>query len=287
MFDPKTVKFPYPEYTDQHYLEVKKDRGIIFDKNYPYIDKSKPFLFKKFWMRFMLHFMVFSVARIRLGLKVKGKENIKNNKELFKKGAVSICNHVHLFDYLAVMYAIKPFKPYLLAWDKNINGETGNLMRLVGGIPIPKGDMQATIAFLNAVEKEISNGGWLHIYPEASMWEFYAPIRPFKKGSSYFACKCHKPIVPLAISYRKPGWIRKNIFKQIACFTLSIGEPIFPNEKLPIKEREDDLTVRSHDAICSLAGIEPSENIYEPLFDKSKRIDYYATEYGIGYKGSH
>ena len=38
--------------------------------------------------------------------------------------------------------------------------------------------------------------------------------------------------------------------------------------------------------ICRLAGIEPSENIYPPVVNDSKRIDYYTTEYGIGYKGS-
>ena len=30
-FDPKTNKFPYPTETDRHYLEVHKDRRIVFD----------------------------------------------------------------------------------------------------------------------------------------------------------------------------------------------------------------------------------------------------------------
>jgi hypothetical protein len=47
------------------------------------------------------------------------------------------------------------------------------------------------------------------------------------------------------------------------------------------------MTIRCHEAVCRLAGIEPGENIYPPLYDQSKRIDYYATEYGVGYKGSH
>jgi len=40
MFLPKTTKYPYPEYTDGHYINVKKENGLVFDKNYPYIDKS-------------------------------------------------------------------------------------------------------------------------------------------------------------------------------------------------------------------------------------------------------
>ena len=46
MFDPKTDKYPYPEDTASHYAEVKMDRGIIFDKDYPYVDYSKGFAFK-------------------------------------------------------------------------------------------------------------------------------------------------------------------------------------------------------------------------------------------------
>ena len=43
MYDPKTDKYPYPEQTDQHYLKVKKNDGTVFDKDYPYVDNSKPF----------------------------------------------------------------------------------------------------------------------------------------------------------------------------------------------------------------------------------------------------
>ena len=46
-FDPKVTKYPYTEYTDQHYLVVKKNDGTVFDKNYPYIDRSRRFLFKQ------------------------------------------------------------------------------------------------------------------------------------------------------------------------------------------------------------------------------------------------
>ena len=184
------------------------------------------------------------------------------------------------------MYAVRPFKTYLLSWDKNVNGDSGPLVRLVGGIPIPENNMQATIAFLKATEDMLNKGGWLHIYPEGSMWEFYAPIRPFKSGAAYFACKCNKPIIPLAYSYRKPGWLRKYIFRQQACFNLSIGQPTYPNESLPLHEREIDLTIRSHEEVCRLAGIDPKENLYEPIFNNSKRIDYYEGELGKGYKGS-
>ncbi|MBO4604138.1 MAG: hypothetical protein J5657_02420 [Clostridiales bacterium] len=91
----------------------------------------------------------------------------------------------------------------------------------------------------------------------------------------------------MAFSYREPGRIRKHIFRQIATFTLTIGEPLMPDKSLNPREREKDLTVRSHDAVCRLAGIDPKDNLYPAEFKDSKRVDYYTSTYGAGYKGSH
>ena len=89
------------------------------------------------------------------------------------------------------------------------------------------------------------------------------------------------------MSVREPGWIRKHIFRQIACFTLRIGEPIFADPSLSKKEQRKDLTIRCHEAVCRLAGIDPKENLYPPVFNESKRVDYYTDTYGVGYKDSH
>ncbi|MBR4979121.1 MAG: 1-acyl-sn-glycerol-3-phosphate acyltransferase, partial [Clostridia bacterium] len=190
-------------------MTVKKDRGITFDKDYPYIDESRGFGFRRALVSLLLHTVVFPVAAIRLGLKVKGRENLKKNKELFKHGVISCSNHVHFWDFIAIMRTVKPFRPYVVTWARNINGESGTLIRLVGGIPIPENDMHASRAFGNAVGRLLNGGGWLHFYAEGSMWEYYRPIRPFKNGAAYFACKYDKPVIPLAFSYREPGFIRR------------------------------------------------------------------------------
>jgi hypothetical protein len=65
------------------------------------------------------------------------------------------------------------------------------------------------------------------------------------------------------------------VFKQIALFTLHIGEPIYKDESLPKKEQMDDLTRRSHEAVCKLAGIDPIDNIYPPIYNDSKKVNYY------------
>ncbi|MBQ2943760.1 MAG: 1-acyl-sn-glycerol-3-phosphate acyltransferase [Ruminococcus sp.] len=287
MFDPKTNKFPYPEQTDQHYLKLKKDRKIIFDSDYPFVDNRFFFRMGSFFLRILLITVVLPVVRIRMGLKVEGRRNLKKHKEVIKNGVISCCNHVHMWDYLGIMSGISPIKPNVLIWAPNINGEWGTMMRHVGGIPIPEEGTKATLTYLRAVKGLLKAGKWLHIYAEGSMWEYYRPIRPFKKGVAFLACECDKPVIPLAYTYREPGFIRKHIFKQIACYTLHIGEPVYKDETLKPKEQRADLTKRVHEAVCALAGIKPEENIYPPIFDNNKRVDYYTHTYGVGYKGSH
>lgn len=274
MFVPNTNgRYPYPEDTSGHYAEVKMDRGIIFDKNYPYVDYSSSFAFKRFWVRLLLRLIVFPMSKFRMSIKIKGKANLKYYKDVLANGAVTIANHVHYWDYICVMKALHHRKwPYLLSWDKNVNGDSGPLVRFVGGIPIPEGDDEATIAFNKSLKKLFENHNFLHIYPEGSMWEYYAPIRPFKRGAASLAIKNNVPILPMGFSYRKPNWIRRKLFKQMALFTLTIGAPLSANPDLKQSAQIDDLTLRAHEAVCALAGFD-SNGIYPAIYNHSKRID--------------
>ena len=273
-FDPKTKKYPYPEDTSSHYIKIKEKHKIVLDKNYPYIDKSKSFVFKQKLVRFVIRILVIYLNKIKLGLKIKGRKNIRKYKEVLNKGVISCCNHVNFWDYLAILDGIRPFKPRYLAWARNLEGENATLVRLTGGIPIPT-SFDGTKEFIKVVDNFIQKGGWLHIYPEGSMWEYYKPIRPFKRGASHFAIRNNKPILPLAFSYRKPGLIRKKLFHQPGRYTLHIGVPLYKDESLPIDKQEEDLIIRCHQEICRLAGIDPKENQYESIYNNSKRVDYY------------
>ena len=153
-YDPKTNQFPYPLETDHHYLVVKKDRGLVFDGEYPYLDRSRKARFSKGLTRLLLLILVFPLTRIRLGLRIEGRKNLKKHKETIRKGVISCCNHVHMWDYLGIMTAINPIQPNILVWAPNINGENGKMMRDVGGIPIPENNPRGTEAMMNAVDRK-------------------------------------------------------------------------------------------------------------------------------------
>ena len=273
MYDPHSTKYKYPENTDGHYLEVKKDNGMVFDGSYPYIDRSAGFKFKQFWTRLLLNLIVFPMCPAYMGLRIKNRKNLKKYKDQLKGGAITVSNHIHMWDYIAVMKAIRHRKPHVIVWAPNVRGKDGPLVRMVGGVPIPDGDLAGKVAFNKAIDDSIERGEFLQVYAEGSMWECYPYIRPFKLGAASLACRHHKPILPIGFSFRKPSWIRKNIFKQEVAVTLTMGEPIFPDESLPDQERRVDLTTRVHNAVCLLAGIEPKDNPYPPIFNNSKRVD--------------
>lgn len=283
-FDPKPVEYPFGEYTDQHYLIVKKNDGTVFDADYPYVDNSASARRQSAIWRALLFTAGYPVMRVRLGLRIRGKENLKKHKDALSGGFLTCANHVHLWDFMAIMRVLRRRKPHVIIWAPNIRGENGKMMRGFGGIPVPEGSPKATAAFASACTRLLESGEWLHVYPEGSMWEYYRPIRPFKTGAAYFACRTGKPVLPMAFSYRRPGFIRRKIFGQTALFTLNVGEPLLPDPSLPRREAENDLTVRMHDAVCRLAGIDPAENPYPPVFDKSKRIDYYGAPAASGEK---
>ncbi len=273
MYNPHSTRYKYPDFTDQHYLVVKKNNGAVFDENYPYIDNSRAFRFKKWWVRVLLNLIVFPICPIYMGLRIKGRKNLKKYKDELANGAITVSNHIHMWDYIAVMKAIRPRKPRVLVWAPNVRGESGTLVRLVGGIPIPDGDLGGKVACNKAVEQYLNDGGFLQIYAEGSMWECYPYIRPFHTGAASLACRLNKPILPIGFAFRKPSWIRRHIFKQEVAITLTIGEPLYKDDNLGEGEQRIDLTKRMHHAVCLLADVDPKENIYEPIFNKSKRIE--------------
>ena len=283
-FDPKQNKYPYPKDTSTHYLNDKSLIRLNLDDKYLYIDESKKFKRKLKFFRFILRLIVFPLVKIRLNLKIIGRKNLKIYKDILSNGAITVCNHVHMWDFLAISKALKKTDIKFLAWRRNLESKSRNLVKLAGGIPIPDDSLPGSLKFVKEVNNYLNNKGWLHIYAEGSMWEFYRPIRPFKDGIAHFSYKNNKPILPLAISYRKNGFIRSKIFKSPASLTINIGKPILPNLDIPFKEKKDILIKKVHEEITKLAFIE--NNIYEPIYNNSERIDYYTNTYGIGYKKS-
>jgi 1-acyl-sn-glycerol-3-phosphate acyltransferase len=252
-----------PEHTDEHTLKIKRAVNINFDDNYPYNNKRLGYRFVKLLMRVLVGIIGFPVLFIVTGFIIKGKKNLRKNRKLLKNGFLTVCNHVHLWDSVGVMTAFLRYGMSFPSWDMNMRGSNRFLIKYSGGIPVPK-QPRALLCFVKAVNEILSERRWVHFFPEGSMWDYYAEIRPFKKGAFTFAVNNKKPVIPLAYSYRRPRGIWK-LFRKPAALTLNIGEPIFFDETLPKQEAVIDICIKARAAVMSLAGIEKdvySESVF-------------------------
>lgn len=270
MYYKHNLDYKYPERSDEHMIKVKRKRDINFDENYPYANKSFCFKLLRCGYFILLNVIIFPLLRLTHGLKIYGKENYKNHKQSFKNGAITISNHVFLWDFLCVSKAIRPHLCHFPAWKINFYGSSGPLIRLAGGIPIPDDNMRAMVKFNNTIEEFLENGKWLHFFPEGSMWYFYPDVRPLKKAVFKYAVKYNKQIIPISMSFRERKGITK-LFTKKPFVDLHIGEPLFPNTELSKFEAVEDLKKRAYHIMQVMCGVNPGD----PTYNVDQNIENY------------
>ncbi|MDR2510249.1 MAG: 1-acyl-sn-glycerol-3-phosphate acyltransferase, partial [Spirochaetaceae bacterium] len=221
----------FPEDTFEHIYRKPKKYEFVFDDKYPYLDKSLGFRIKSAIVYLAIYIAPFIVSPLRFGLRIEGRKNLKKFKEHFKNGAMTMANHIHRWDFMWVLLAVRYRRLFFPAWADNVNGSEGHLIRLVGGIPIPK-TYSALNKFNEAFDTLHKEKRWLHAYPEQALWEYYQHLRPFKKGVFTMAYNYKLPIIPLAFSYRKAAGVFRLFKKNLPLITLRIGEPLLPEDYL-------------------------------------------------------
>ena len=271
----KDLGYVYPERSDEHMIKVKHLRDTNFDEHYDYLDKSFGYKVKRVLLWILLNPIVFTVVTIRHGLKIEGKENLKKNKKLLKDGAITICNHVFMWDYLCVLKAIRPRMQRHIAWKTNFEGPNGPLIRWVGGIPVPTDNLHAMGKFHRAIKEVLETKQWLHVFPEGSMWFYYPDIRPLKPAVFKFAVKFDKPVIPMAITFRERKGIFR-IFSKNPFATLRIGEPILPDHSLSRGEAIGKMHKEAYRVMQELIGVKPGD----PTYNEDQNIDNYKKTIG-------
>jgi 1-acyl-sn-glycerol-3-phosphate acyltransferase len=261
--------YTWPEDTTKHMLFTAGESTLpeVLDENFPYVNLTLWHRLKRFFLHCAIWTLVFFVQIFRFNLRIEGRENLHKYKKALKNGAITISNHVHKWDLLIALQALRYHRLWVPAWTGNFRGGDGKLMDTIGAIPIPDG-YTANKAFNNALDKLHEDKQWVHIYPEAACWPCYQPIRPFKRGAFVYAFRYDVPILPLAISYREvKNPIYKFFKKNNPYITVRIGEPIFPDHTVPNRQGIEEMRQKSHAAMCALAGIALGDNPYPAAVD--------------------
>lgn len=246
----------YPEKPDEFIVIPNKIKDIDVENNYPFLNKSFKAKAWNLFTYFVIFILVFALNTCRYGLKIKGKKNLRKYKKYFKNGAITVCNHVYKWDYLAVLQAVKYRRMWFPARAANLETSDGILIQGAGGIPIPS-SFSALKNFNKAFDELNSKKKWIHLFPESCRWDFYQPIRPFKIGAFKMALKYKVPIIPMVISYRKPTGIYKLLKTKHPLITLNIAEPILPEKYKDLSKNEAANVIRKecHATMVKMAGI--------------------------------
>jgi 1,2-diacylglycerol 3-alpha-glucosyltransferase len=242
-------------FNDTQKNTVVKSRQLLFYKNYPFIPRS---IADKCASAIMIRLatpILFILLKMIFGLKVKGRRNLWNLRSLSKwrKGVVTVSNHVHKLDCAMVATALLPWRMYFTSMKKNFETPTiGFLVRNLGGIPIPD-NLKFLGYFMEAMEKALEKGKHIHFYPEGSLVDYGTELRPFKKGAFHLAVSTNVPVVPIVITYREPrGLIR--LFRQAPSFSIEIGKPVYPNRRNNPKFEIDELMNRTYSIMMRMMG---------------------------------
>ncbi len=231
-----------------------KFQDLKFDETYPYLDKSLKFKIWHFLIYLTTWIAAFPVNRIRFGLRIEGREKIHQNRKLFANGVMTVCNHVHRWDMICVLQAMRFRKAWIPMWSEPFNGKDGFLMKHIGGIAIPD-NHKGLRKFNQALDELHACKQWIHIFPESCSWPFYAPLRPFKTGAFNMAYKYSFPIIPMMISFRpRTGW-RRFFGKGEPLITIHVGDPIVPDLNVSRKEEVARIRDLAHKTMLDMAGI--------------------------------
>ena len=261
MYYKHNLDYTYPEKSDEHMLVLKRTREIELDKNYKYMPRGIAFRIQRAVVYLILRLIVFPIMHLTHGLRIYGRKNLKKHKKELKNGAITVSNHVFMWDYLCVLKAIRPHVSYFPAWKPNFENGFQPFIRILGGMPIPEGDIHAMMAFKRGMDEVVESGRWLHVFPEGSLWYFYPDIRPLKPAAFNYAAKYNKPLIPISMSFRPREGIRK-LFGKGPFVDLHISEPLYADKNLTEREAALKLREKTYRIMQEMNGIKPGDLTY-------------------------
>ncbi len=171
---------------------------------------------------------------------IEGKENIG----LLNGGTIITCNHFNPLDSFAIQYVYDEIKKqkrcgkfFRVIKEGNYTsfpGFYGKLMRSCNTLPLSSSHRTMN-EFLSAVKKLLSEGNYILIYPEQSLWWNYKKPKPLRKGAYNLAVKNNAAVLPVFITMQDSDVVDSDGFF-VQEYTIHICRPIFPNPEISRNE---------------------------------------------------
>lgn len=225
-----------------------------FPERFKYVHKVN-FIWKFF--EFIFYYLIalpilWCVAKIGYGVKVKGKKNLRG---LRTKGYFLYGNHTQIADaWLMQCFGIAPKRGYVLADQSAINMPAIRwLVMMLGCLPIP--DLAHKDDFEEAIAYRIKQRRAVIIYPEAHIWPYATHIRPYSNDSFVYPAELGAPTVAFCVTYRK-----SKLFPHgHPLMTVHVSRPFYPDMTKSIPERKKALRDACYDFMLDYSAEE--ENV--------------------------
>ncbi len=228
------------EKRDEHVMHLWKPFHFEVKTGFDYRLDHPVHNFFYYLVRILFHPFLYLFNWIVFGLKIEGRKQLR---ALHGSGAVSICNHVHPMDCTFLDFAFLPRRAYYLTLESNFRIPIArHLIRFLGGVPLP-GKLRCVVEMFDEMGKAARKGCLVQIYPEGVLKPYSDSLQPFRDGAFHFAVKQNLPVLPAIVTYRKPRGLWR-LYKKDPCLTLSLLEPLYPNQDLNKKDATADLMAR-------------------------------------------
>lgn len=243
--------FYYEDETKDDFFHTKTNLNVTIDENYKYLITNP---FRKI-ISFLLYYLIaapilYIEGKVFQGIKIKGKKKLKHLK---KTGYIMYANHTSARDaFLGHVFLAFPKRTYIIGnKDAMSIFFVRRLTKDLGTLPVP--DTPLALKNLNnTISKLMQKKKALMIYPEAHIWPYYTRVRPFLNTSFRFAASNNVPCVPVAVTYQKPNGIYK--LREKPQMVVYIGDPIYPNKDLSIKENATFLRDETYNYINDITN---------------------------------
>lgn len=227
----KKIKY-YVDETKDDFQPTKTYFSVTVDGNYKYLNNSKAFKFFSFILYYLIASPLLAIySFLILGIRVKGKKNLKPLK---KTGYFIYANHTHYIDAWLGSVLINLFskRNYIIANKDAIQiPVVDKLVKALGALPVAD-TVSGLKNLTDAVTTIVNNNKVVTIFPEAHIWYYYTKVRPFPLTSFKFPVISNKPVLPVAVTYKK-----RKLFPFLKPrMIVNIGKPIFPKPELSDKE---------------------------------------------------
>ena len=181
---------------------------------YPYLSKNIFMHILYYLGLLVLYPVAYLVFKLRYGLKVIDKKNMKMIKDT---AAITIANHAHNMDSPLSAAAFYPRSPYYVARPHNFEVFIlGHVVRIMRGIPLPT-DLTNFRHFSKQIDDALqTTKKKIHFYPEGEIAPYSRELRPFKKGAFQFAVRNSVPVLPMVFVFPKKKRVQ-----------IIVGKPVY------------------------------------------------------------